>query len=96
MDIFFKSNDGDQDFTRVLYPKGQIVALFTGRAVPPASFYVKSKSIQINGTSMTTVENTGYITGEANAAAAGQYSVGGGSDKIAVIRVIGYRTLEDL
>lgn len=53
LEIFVKTNDGDCYSTRVYSPNGKYVSLVGGRAGNDGTTYLKSKLVNISGTSIT-------------------------------------------
>lgn len=86
LEIFFRTNDGERNSTRVYQPNGKIVNLTSARVTAAAgSGWIKSKQIQVSGTSLAYV---GY------AGESGMGSNAGGTNYVGgtlIYLVVGYK-----
>ena len=93
--ICYKSNDGDYSSVDVWHPDGKTVSLLTARTAGTTTptFYLKSKTVLINGTTINTNSSvsggtTYYQTSQVRADGSNSATRG---DYIGITQVIGYR-----
>ena len=90
MEIFFKTNDEHYSSCKVQSPNGKVVDLTVNVfSVAAGAVYVKAKAVKISGTSIDTLNNGGYLTGEAGVG--NSYSMQHAGDFIAITGVVGYK-----
>lgn len=94
LDILYKTNDAEYASVRVYRPNGKKVSLAASRIAPPRDLWMKARTVIISDTTIDTVNDGGWLAGEVNASASGQYNIP--KDVVAITQVIGYRNLDAL
>jgi hypothetical protein len=92
LEIFYKTNDGQQNSTKVYSPNNKTTSLTSATFFGDNKIVIKSKTVKISGKTIDTYkdDNNGYYTGEVGFTGNtnnGAYR----RDNVGIIRVLGWR-----